>query len=302
MNPEHHNLNTGGGQPPGNSESQNQRSQASQQGQPNNLPPTTSATDLRVNSASAAVNVALSSVAKYWVFTNLFPSPIPQVSVYGLPTGARIENGKPVQDPLNQSHASILNGDPNIILGHHSSAQTPVSVSTGSGQQLPVSQIIAAQSAQTHESVVGHGQQQELSNQQSSSNSGAQGAVNSGQSSHQQVPNNRVEFVQHHNIDMQSHHSQQHIMQQQLMASARPDHTNQQIQLTVSEDGIVTVVEPGGGGKLVEKDTHHDAGHGKAPPDHGLTVHQLQQIVGQQVPPPFVRLLLTPPGLYPKPF
>lgn len=72
-----------------------QSSQQQQQGQTNNLTPTTSATDLRVN--SAAVNVALSSVAKYWVFTNLFPGPIPQVSVYGLPTGARIENGKPVQ-------------------------------------------------------------------------------------------------------------------------------------------------------------------------------------------------------------
>lgn len=46
---------------------------------------------------NSAVNVALSSVAKYWVFTNLFPGPIPQVSVYGLPAGARIENGKPVQ-------------------------------------------------------------------------------------------------------------------------------------------------------------------------------------------------------------
>lgn len=76
-------------------QSQGQRVQATQQQQQNNLPATTSATDLRVN--SAAVNVALSSVAKYWVFTNLFPGPIPQVSVYGLPAGARIENGKPVQ-------------------------------------------------------------------------------------------------------------------------------------------------------------------------------------------------------------
>lgn len=116
MNPEHHSINAGGGQPPGNSEvrefffsllslvilhsfcthtvlfqSQGQRAQAAQQ-QTTSLTPTTSATDLRVNSA---VNVALSSVAKYWVFTNLFPGPIPQVSVYGLPTGARIENGKP---------------------------------------------------------------------------------------------------------------------------------------------------------------------------------------------------------------
>lgn len=76
-------------------QSQGQRVQAAQQQQQGSLPATTSATDLRVN--TAAVNVALSSVAKYWVFTNLFPGPIPQVSVYGLPTGTRIENGKPVQ-------------------------------------------------------------------------------------------------------------------------------------------------------------------------------------------------------------
>lgn len=49
-------------------------------------PPTTSAaTDLRVN--TTALNaVALSNVAKYWVLTNLLPGPIPQVSVYGIPT------------------------------------------------------------------------------------------------------------------------------------------------------------------------------------------------------------------------
>lgn len=75
-------------------QSQSQRVPPGQQQQPN-LTPTTSATDLRVN--TAAVNVALSSVAKYWVFTNLFPGPLPQVSVYGLPSGTRIENGKPVQ-------------------------------------------------------------------------------------------------------------------------------------------------------------------------------------------------------------
>lgn len=40
-----------------------------------------------------------------------------------------------------------MNGDPNIILGH--SGQTPVAVSAG-GQQIPVSQIIAAQSGQNH--------------------------------------------------------------------------------------------------------------------------------------------------------
>lgn len=75
-------------------QSQGQRAQASQQQTATLTPTSTSATDLRVNSA---VNVALSSVAKYWVFTNLFPGPIPQMSVYGLPAGTRIENGKPVQ-------------------------------------------------------------------------------------------------------------------------------------------------------------------------------------------------------------
>lgn len=59
-----------------------------------------------------------------------------------------------------------------------------------------------------------------------------------------------------------------------------------QIQLTVSEDGIVTVVEPGGG-KLVDKEELHEAI--KMPTDHTLTVHQLQQIVGQQVCDIFTR-------------
>lgn len=45
----------------------------------------------------------------------------------------------------------------------------------------------------------------------------------------------------------------------------------------MSEDGIVTVVEPGGG-KVVDKEEMHDAI--KMPTDHTLTVHQLQQIVG----------------------
>ncbi|CAB3224346.1 unnamed protein product [Arctia plantaginis] len=83
------------------------------------------------------------------------------------------------------------------------------------------------------------------------------------------------------------HHSQQHLMQQQLMTTARPEHSNQQIQLTVSEDGIVTVVEPAGS-KLVDKEELHEAI--KMPGDHGLTVHQLQQIVGQQVIDSVVRI------------
>lgn len=50
---------------------------------------------------------------------------------------------------LGQTHASILNGDPNIILGHHA-GQSQVTVSAAGGQQIPVSQIIATQSGQTH--------------------------------------------------------------------------------------------------------------------------------------------------------
>lgn len=52
-----------------------------------------------------------------------------------------------VLQDLGQAHASILNGDPNIILGH--AGQSQVSVS-GAGQQIPVSQIIATQAAQGH--------------------------------------------------------------------------------------------------------------------------------------------------------
>lgn len=56
-------------------------------------------------------------------------------------------NSKWFQD-LGQTHTSILNGDPNIILGHHS-GQPQVTVSAG-GQQIPISQIITTQSGQGH--------------------------------------------------------------------------------------------------------------------------------------------------------
>ena len=48
--------------------------------------------------------VALSNVAKYWVLTNLFPGPIPQVTVpvYGLPPPP------PPPQPHNQSRVSIF--------------------------------------------------------------------------------------------------------------------------------------------------------------------------------------------------
>jgi hypothetical protein len=57
--------------------------------------------DLRVGTA-----VALSSVAKYWVLTNLFPGPIPQVSVYGLhhPRVSLFE----ISQPLRRKHITNL--------------------------------------------------------------------------------------------------------------------------------------------------------------------------------------------------
>lgn len=81
---------------------------------------------------------------------------------------------------------------------------------------------------------------------------------------------------------------QQLIVFSKLKALFRISHTTSisthvcflQIQLTVSEDGIVTVVEPGSS-KMVEKEDLHETI--KLPVDHTLTVHQLQQIVGQQV-------------------
>lgn len=74
-------------------------------------PPTTSVpTDLRVN--TTALNaVALSSVAKYWVLTNLLPGPIPQVSVYGIPTTARTENGGKVLNPEVRLKENKINSE-----------------------------------------------------------------------------------------------------------------------------------------------------------------------------------------------
>lgn len=54
------------------------------------------------------------------------------------------------------------------------------------------------------ESLVTHSQQQDLGTTQNSGN-GTQVSVSTGQPTHQQVPNNRVEFIQHHNIDMVNH-------------------------------------------------------------------------------------------------
>lgn len=54
------------------------------------------------------------------------------------------------------------------------------------------------------EALVAHNPQQDLSAQQGTSGT-AQVTVSTNQPTHQQVPNNRVEFVQHHNIDMVNH-------------------------------------------------------------------------------------------------
>uniref|UniRef100_A0A1Y1MHQ9 C2H2-type domain-containing protein n=1 Tax=Photinus pyralis TaxID=7054 RepID=A0A1Y1MHQ9_PHOPY len=94
-------------------------------------PPATSVpTDLRVN--TTALNaVALSSVAKYWVLTNLLPGPIPQVSVYGLPTSGRGDNqNKITQEAMLSQHGGLLQADPLLLQQH---AQIPVSISTSQG-------------------------------------------------------------------------------------------------------------------------------------------------------------------------
>lgn len=54
------------------------------------------------------------------------------------------------------------------------------------------------------EALVAHSQQAELVAAQSNNNN-AQVSVTTDQQTHQQVPTNRVEFVQHHNIDMVNH-------------------------------------------------------------------------------------------------
>lgn len=54
------------------------------------------------------------------------------------------------------------------------------------------------------EALVAHNPQQDLSAQQGTSGT-AQVTVSTNPPTHQQVPNNRVEFVQHHNIDMVNH-------------------------------------------------------------------------------------------------
>ncbi|CAH2002576.1 unnamed protein product [Acanthoscelides obtectus] len=138
-------------------------------------PPTTSVpTDLRVN--TTALNaVALSSVAKYWVLTNLLPGPIPQVSVYGLPGTSRDNQGKIPQDAAMLSQHGILPTDPSLLLQQH--AQIPVSISTSQGNiSIPAGAIqlegthinpnqhqndaMAAQNQMTRDIRMAHTQQQ----------------------------------------------------------------------------------------------------------------------------------------------
>ncbi|KAJ8889602.1 hypothetical protein PR048_009102 [Dryococelus australis] len=64
--------------------------------------------DLRVGTA-----VALSSVAKYWVLTNLFPGPIPQVSVYGLHPPRPCDASKP-QESGSQPQPCLVGPPPAI--------------------------------------------------------------------------------------------------------------------------------------------------------------------------------------------
>ncbi|RZC33589.1 zinc finger protein 271 [Asbolus verrucosus] len=127
-------------------------------------PPTTSIpTDLRVN--TTALNaVALSSVAKYWVLTNLLPGPIPQVSVYGLPGSGRSDNqGKISQEAMLGQHAAgLLPADP-LLLQQHS--QIPVSISTSQGVtnlSIPTGSMHLENNHQNHSSLSGHQQNDHL--------------------------------------------------------------------------------------------------------------------------------------------
>jgi KRAB domain-containing zinc finger protein len=132
-------------------------------------PPTTSIpTDLRVN--TTALNaVALSSVAKYWVLTNLLPGPIPQVSVYGLPGSGRTDNqGKISQEAMLGQHAAagLLPADP-LLLQQHS--QIPVSISTSQGVtnlSIPTGNMHLENNHQNHNSLSNHQQNDPLNQNQ----------------------------------------------------------------------------------------------------------------------------------------
>ena len=76
-----------------------------------------SSADLRVGTAVALA----SSVAKYWVLTNLFPGPIPQVSVYHHPHHRGGAGGGETQ--TTKDSATLLNQDMSLTSGTHQ--QTP---------------------------------------------------------------------------------------------------------------------------------------------------------------------------------
>jgi KRAB domain-containing zinc finger protein len=75
-----------------------------------------SSADLRVGTAVALA----SSVAKYWVLTNLFPGPIPQVSVYHPHHRAGAGGG---ETSTTKDSAALLNQDMSLTSGAHH--QTP---------------------------------------------------------------------------------------------------------------------------------------------------------------------------------
>lgn len=109
-------------------------------------PPTTIPTDLRVN--TTALNaVTLSSVAKYWVLTNLLPGPIPQVSVYGLPASARSDSQNKPQDAMLAQHAGLLSTD-NILLQQHTQIPVSISSQTVTNLAIPAGALHIAQNGQ----------------------------------------------------------------------------------------------------------------------------------------------------------
>lgn len=129
-------------------------------------------------------------MAKYWVLTNLLPGPIPQVSVYGIPTSRTDNGGKVVTQVIKQNkmiccvsfnfinelrfqegmlsqHASLLPAD-SLLLQQHS--QIPVSISTSQGVAnlaIPTDALhIESNQQQNHAQMSGNNQSQNDQNQQ----------------------------------------------------------------------------------------------------------------------------------------
>lgn len=103
-----------------------------------------SSADLRVGTAVALA----SSVAKYWVLTNLFPGPIPQVSVYHHPHHNSSHRGGGGGEAPSKESPSALNHEMALTSNsHHQNAashhhhQPPVSTSSHHSSLQPNTQV-----------------------------------------------------------------------------------------------------------------------------------------------------------------